>query len=205
MNQIIQEVRKTIPHSLITSAADTLIERKSSIELAIDVLMPTCLYGLAIKASCRSFSHIFKTISHKRNLNFQYQLDYFLSEKEPSFGDPREVTKRMEKEIFGEKMDQVLDFVSVYADVKQGTSAALVNLVCPTMLSFLCKKIETENMGAADMSHFLQNQIAAIELILPGEIEHILTPETLFVEDAKPIPKACWLSFFGDFFKRGDN
>ncbi len=160
---------------------------------------------MAIKSSCRSFPNTFRTISHKRNLNFQYQLEYFLSEKEPSFGDPREVTKRMEKEIFGKKKEQVLDFVSEYADVKQGTSAALVNLVCPTMLAFLCKKIETENMGAVEMSRFLQNQIPTIELSLPSEIEHMLTPETLLVENSKPIPKACRLSFFSDLFKRGEN
>lgn len=111
----------------------------------------------------------------------------------------------MEKEIFGKKMDQVLDVVSEYADVKHGTSAALVNLVCPTVLTFLCKKIENESMGAAEMSRFLQEQIPAIELTLPGEIEQILTPETLFVEDAKSIPQTSLLGFFSNLFKRGDN
>jgi hypothetical protein len=73
------------------------------------------------------------------------------------------------------------------------------------VLTFLCKKIETENMSAAEMSRFLQHQIPAIESSLPDKIEQILTPETLLAEDSKPIPKACRLSFFSDLFKRGDN
>lgn len=205
MLQILSEIKETIPKHLFSTAADNLVERVSSIDSAVDVLMPTCIYGLAIKSSSSSFLRVYKELSYKRNLDIQAKYDHFLSEKEVFYGDSRGLTKRLSQAVFGEKIEEIHFIISNHADVKEGTSAALMSLVCPAITNFLCKKIREENMDPAGLADFLSSNIPNIEKILPTKLQELLIPKALKTADIKPISKPCFFNFFSTFFNDRNN
>ncbi|MFT3925336.1 MAG: OmpA family protein [Myxococcales bacterium] len=172
MDNMLDISREAFPNPALTRLSSVLHESESATQRGIDRAFPASLTGLAEHA--------------KRGHNAEEMLGHFQkgdyphltpAEITPLVHDPVQTAKCAASgegylaQIFGSKLDQVVDMVAHQAGVSRTSAHVILGLSAPLLLDALEKESSIRQLDAEGLSRFLSDQEEHAHSLLPGIVD----------------------------------
>lgn len=164
---LIEMAKSLFANEVAGRAATAFGESESGVNNAISALVPTIFSGLAQKASTQDGA---ETVARLAQENAQGGLFDNLgsllggADNSSWFGRGSSLVSN----IFGNKVDNIVNLISNFAGIKSSSSSSLLSLAVPAILGFLGKYMRTNNVNAGGLSSLLGDQRSYINSALPG-------------------------------------
>ena len=171
---ILEAAKRLLPDSLVTKAAMTLGESESNIRKALKGAIPAILAGLLHQSSRREGLGIMDLLKDVGGSGAINNLSNILDSNKNSSatggheGDMGALIPGWLKSVFDGKLINIINAISVYADVKSSSANTILKLATPVALTPVAQNAEENNMGAADIDAFLQSQKSSVIGAVPS-------------------------------------
>ncbi|MEP7372021.1 MAG: OmpA family protein [Chitinophagaceae bacterium] len=172
---ILEAAKRLLPDSLVTKAALSLGESEINIRKALKGALPAILAGLLHQSSRREGLGIMDLLKDVGGSEAMSNLSGILdSNKNPSAASTNQgsdfgpTIAGWLKSVFDGKLINIVNAISVYADIKSSSANAILKLSTPVALTPVAQYAEENNMSAADIDSFLQSQKSSVITAVPS-------------------------------------
>jgi outer membrane protein OmpA-like peptidoglycan-associated protein len=172
---LFESVKVVLSGDVTTRMAGILGESASSIQLAIQGIIPAVLTGVLLKADSGDVQDTLNLATDAARIDIPLNLN--------SLSGGTGSSKGMDflKSLFGEKTSILSESISSYAGINSQSAISLMTIAAPAALGVLGKHILDSNMNASGLKSFLKSQKHKILNGLPTGIflEGIMGVENL--------------------------
>ena len=172
---ILEAAKRLLSDSLITKAAMSLGESELNIRKALKGAIPAILAGLLHQSSRREglgIMDLLKDVGGSGAINNLANLLDININSSPTTtnreGDISAMIPAWLKSVFDGKLNNIINAISVYADVKSSSANSVLKLATPIALTPVAHYAEEKNMGATDIDTFLQSQKSSVITAIPS-------------------------------------
>jgi len=172
---VLEAAKRLLPDSIITKAAMSLGETEANIRKALKGAIPAVLAGLLHRSARNDESSITDLLKNVNNIGvinvipnlFEGKADPNASAVSSSSGANAMISDWL-KSVFGSKLINIINAVSIYADVKSSSANAILNLAVSVALGPIAQYTADNNLGKAEINALLQSQKSAIINAIPA-------------------------------------
>jgi OmpA-OmpF porin, OOP family len=172
---ILEAARRIFPDSLIAKTAMSLGESEINTRKALKGAIPAILAGLLHQSSRREGLGIIDLLKTVDSSGATNNLSDMLESTKNSFpattgqeGDINAMIPGWLKSVFDGKLINIINAISVYADVKSSSANAILKIATPAALTPVAQYAKENNMGAAEIDTFLHSQKSSIIAAVPA-------------------------------------
>lgn len=170
---VLEAARRLLPDGLVSKTAMLLGESEINIRKALKSAIPAILGGLLHQSSRREGLGIMDLLKNVAGSGAINNLSNLLdtNSSSTSMGQEDAINALIPgwlKSVFDGKLINIINAVSVYADIKSSSANAILKLATPVALAPVAQYAEENNMGAADIDTFLQSQKSSIIGAVPS-------------------------------------
>ena len=172
---ILEAAKRLLPDSLVAKAAMTLGESELNVRKALKGAIPAILAGLLHQSSRREglgIMDLLKTVGGSGAINnLSNLLDSNKNSSSTTGSQEADIFAMIPgwlKSVFNGKLINIINAVSVYADIKSSSANAILKLATPVALTPVAQYAEEHNMGAPEIDTFLQSQKSSIINAVPA-------------------------------------
>jgi len=186
MDNMLDISREAFPNPALARLSSVLHESESATQRGIDRAFPASLTGLAEHA--RRGHNAEDMLEHLEKGDYPHLTP---SEVAPLIKDPVQTAKLAASgegflaQIFGSKLDYVVDMVAHQAGVSRTSAHVILGLSVPLLLDALSKESESRQLDAEGLSRFLSDQEEHAHSLLPGIVEGVVSATAARVEAGK--------------------
>ena len=172
---VLEAAKRLLPDSIITKAAMSLGETEPNIRKALKGAIPAVLAGLLHRSARNdepAITDLLKNVSNSGVINvlpnlFEGKADPYASTVNLSSGVNTMISGWL-KSVFGGKLINIINAVSIYADIKSSSANAILNLAVSAALGPIAQDASDNNLGTAEINALLQGQKTAIINAIPA-------------------------------------
>jgi OmpA-OmpF porin, OOP family len=172
---ILEAAKRLLPDSLVAKAAISLGESELNIRKALKGALPAILAGLLHQSSRREglgIMDLLKNVGDSGAINnLSDLLDTSKNSSAATANQGSDISAMIPgwlKAVFDGKLINIINAISVYADIKSSSANAILKAATPVALTPVAQYAEENNMGAADIDTFLQSQKSSIITAVPS-------------------------------------
>lgn len=171
MDNMLDISREAFPNPALTRLSSVLHESESATQRGIDRAFPASLTGLAEHAKR---GHAEDLLEHFQSGDYPHLTP---AEVPPLIKDPIQTARLAASgegflaQIFGEKLDQIVDMVAHQAGVSRTSAHVILGLSAPLLLDALGKESELRHLDAPGLSRFLSEQEEYAHSLQPGVVD----------------------------------
>ena len=169
---LLEAARSLLPDELVTKAAISLGETEPNTRKALKGAIPSLLAGLlhqSSRAEGQAINELLKTVVASGAIN---HLTYLFDGKKVAGSNSPEagissLIPGWQKSVFGGKLINIVNAISIYSDVKSSSANAILNMATPVALSAAARYAEENKLGPGELEAFLQSQKSNILAAVP--------------------------------------
>ena len=175
---LLEAARFNLPDSLISKVAMSLSESEPNIRKAFRGTVPALLAGLLHKASRSGeesgIMEMLRSVTTSGALDGLQELleakrspAYPTSAAGPGYGI-HSLIPEWQRTIFGAKLINIINAVSIFAEIKSSSANTVLNIATPVVLTPIARYAEENNLSFQDLNSLLHNQAAQIFKAIPS-------------------------------------
>lgn len=174
--ELLESAKLNLPDNLVSKVASSLGENELNIRRAFKSAVPAILAGLLHKTSrSGEESTIMAMLKHIAGSDAINSLPDLLEAKKsssyaaavPGYGI-HSMIPEWEKTVFGPKLINIINAVSIYAEVKSSSANTVLNISMPVTLSPIAQYAAENSLSFSDIESLLQNQKSSILKAIPS-------------------------------------
>jgi len=172
---LLEAARRLLPDSLITKTAMSLGESEINTRKALKGAIPAILAGLLHQSSRREGLGIMDLLKNVNSSGATTDLSTILESTKnpvaPTTSPEVDVNTMIPgwlKSVFDGKLINIINAISVYADIKSSSANAILKMATPAALTPVAQYAEENNMAAGDIDTFLHSQKSSIIAAVPS-------------------------------------
>lgn len=172
---LLDTIKSQIGGELIGKAASFLGENPAATKKAMDVLMPSLLGGVVNQTtSISGATNLMNSLSNGGHDGSIFgSLGTLLGGGSATQGLINS-GNGIVKDIFGDKIGGIVDWISAYAGIGSGSTSSLMNMAAPMLMGALGKQVNGGNLGVSGLMNLLGNQTEFIKKALPTGLSSVL-------------------------------
>lgn len=175
MSSILDAVLGQLTSSVVSAAAAHLGENEAGVSKAVKGVAATLLAGILGKSKdAAGLSEIFGMLTDKGNAAVLDDLGALVGGGDLAHGDPKDLAGRLVGSLFGDRTGGLLQAITAFGGLKQGSASSLLGLAGPLVMGVLGKHIATNNLTAEGFGAFMGTQAGAIREALPAGVGSLL-------------------------------
>ena len=171
----LEAAKGLLSDDLIAKTAVSLGENELNIRRALKGAIPAVLAGLLHQSSRTDISGItdlLKNVAGSGSINnltdlLDVKKNSSVATTNPVAGFSTLVPGWL-KALFGGKLINIINAISIYADVKSSSATAILNMAVPVALTPIAQYAQENNLNTTDIGTFLQSQKSSIINAVPS-------------------------------------
>ena len=176
--EILEAAYLNLPDSLVSKAASSLGENELNIRKAFRGAVPAILAGLLHKTSRAgedsTIMAMLKNIAGSSAINSIPELleakkssSYSAAAAVPGYGI-HSMIPEWQRSVFGAKLINIINAISIYAEIKSSTASTVLNIATPVALAPIAQYVLDNDLSFSDVESLLQNQKASVLKAIPS-------------------------------------
>jgi len=166
--ELLEAAKLSLPDSMVSIVASSLGENELNIRRAFKSAVPAILGGLLHKTSRSgeesTIMSMLKDIAASGAINSLPELleakkssSYTAASAAPGYGI-HSMIPEWQKTVFGPKLINIINAVSIYAEIKSSTANTILNIATPVALAPIAQHAVENSLSFSDIESLLQNQ-----------------------------------------------
>jgi OOP family OmpA-OmpF porin len=176
--ELLEAAKLNLSDSLVSRVASSLGENELNIRRAFKSAVPAILGGLLHKTSRSgeesTIMSMLKDIAGSGAINSLPELleakkssSYAAAAAAPGYGI-HSMIPEWQKTVFGPKLINIINAVSIYAEIKSSTANTVLNIATPVALAPIAQYAVENGLSFSDIESLLQNQKSSILKAIPS-------------------------------------
>ena len=176
--ELLEAAKLNLPDSLVSKVASSLGENELNIRRAFKGAVPAILAGLLHKTSRSgeesAIMDMLKNIAASGAINALPELleakkssSYSAASAVPGYGI-HSMIPEWQKTVFGAKLINIINAISIYADIKSSTANTVLNMAIPVTLAPIAQHAVENSPSFSEIESLLQNQKSTVLKAIPS-------------------------------------